>query len=78
MNCDDLFKLLPDYLDSDLKLELCGELRDHIRECSYCRAHVNTMEGTIELVREIVAPEAHHEWVAQLRKRLDCGPESPQ
>jgi len=74
MNCDDLFKLLPDYLDSDLKLEVCSELHDHIRECSYCRAHVNTMEGTIGLCREMAAPQVHLEWVAKLRRRIDRGP----
>ena len=70
MNCEDLFKLLPEYLDSEMKLEICQELQDHIQECSYCRAHVHTMQGTVSLARELGAPVVHQEWVSRLRERI--------
>jgi predicted anti-sigma-YlaC factor YlaD len=73
MNCEELFKVLGDYLDDEAKREVCEELREHIRECSYCRAHVHTMQGTVSLARELAAPPIHQEWVARLRMRITQG-----
>ncbi len=73
MNCDELFKILPEYLDLEAKLEICEELQEHIRECSYCRAHVHTMQGTISLARELSAPPIHQEWLARLHMRIVQG-----
>lgn len=70
MNCDELFKLLPEYLDDEMKVEICQDLQQHIRECSYCRAHVLTMQGTVSLARELGAPPIHQEWVLRLRDRI--------
>jgi predicted anti-sigma-YlaC factor YlaD len=70
MNCEELFRLLPEYLEAETKLELCKELEAHVRECSYCRAHLHTMKETISLAHELSAPCVHHEWVNRLRERV--------
>jgi len=70
MNCEELFRLLPGYLDAEMKRELCCELEEHTQECSFCRAHVHTMRGTIHLARELAAPKAHQEWLDRLRRRV--------
>jgi predicted anti-sigma-YlaC factor YlaD len=70
MNCDELIRLLPGYLDADMKLELCHELEEHMQECSYCRAHVHTLQGTISLTRDLSIPQVHREWVDRLRRRV--------
>lgn len=70
MDCEQLFRVLPDYLDEEMKRELCGELQAHLRECSYCRAHVHTMQSTVELTRKLGTPPVHQEWVLRLKTRL--------
>jgi predicted anti-sigma-YlaC factor YlaD len=73
MNCEELFQLLPGYLDAEMKREICLDLEAHMRQCSYCRAHVHTMQGTVDLARDLgTAPRIHQEWVTQLRARI-CG-----
>jgi predicted anti-sigma-YlaC factor YlaD len=70
MNCDELIRMLPGYLDADMKVELCHELEEHTKQCSYCRAHVRTMQGTIELTRDLSIPPVHQEWLNRLRRRV--------
>ncbi len=70
MNCEELFQLLPGYLDSEMRREICLDLEAHMRQCSYCRAHVNTMQGTMNLARDLTAPQVHQEWVQKLRQKI--------
>ena len=70
MNCDDLIRLLPEYLEAEMRMELCNELELHIRDCSYCRANLHTMKETISLAHELGAPCVHQEWVTRLRERI--------
>jgi predicted anti-sigma-YlaC factor YlaD len=76
MNCEELFQLLPGYLDADMKQEICHDLEAHMRQCSYCRAHVHTMRDTVDLTRNLNAPVVHQEWVGRLRERICRGPGS--
>lgn len=73
MNCEELFQLLPGYLDADIKREICLDLEAHMQQCPYCRAHVHTMQGTMTLVSGLNAPGVHREWVARLRERVCRG-----
>jgi len=78
MNCEELYNQLPGYLDAELRIELCSELEQHIAECPYCRSHVHTMQGTVQLIHQI-RPVAHEEWLQRLRERVirrDSAPES--
>ncbi len=70
MNCRDLLRVLPDYLDDELKREACRELEAHIIECPYCRSHVQTMQETVNLSRELATPTTHEEWLVRLRRRI--------
>lgn len=71
MNCEQLWKVLPDFLDEEMKQELCAELHEHIKTCEYCRAHVHTMQTTIQLSHEMkTGIPKHDEYVARLRERL--------
>jgi anti-sigma factor RsiW len=73
MNCEQLWQLLPDYLDSEMRAELCAELEAHTKACPYCRAHVNTMRGTVRLTNELRGDAAQQEWVTHLRQRVIRG-----
>ena len=70
MNCADLFKNLPDYLDADMRQELCRELEAHVQTCPDCRKHVRTMQATVGLVQSLCSSKAHEEWLACLKKRI--------
>ncbi len=70
MNCKELLRLLPDYLDREMQREICLELELHVLECPYCRSHVQTMQETVALASELAIPAVHHAWVAGLRERV--------
>ena len=71
MNCEQLWRVLPDFLDEETKKELCEELHQHMAVCEYCRAHVHTMQTTIRLSKgmETGIPD-HDQYVARLRERI--------
>lgn len=73
LNCEDLFQQLPDYLDAEMKREICLDLESHMQQCSYCRAHVHTMKGTMILAQDLSAPVLHREWFLRLRQRVCHG-----
>jgi predicted anti-sigma-YlaC factor YlaD len=73
MTCEQLWQLLPEYLDSEMRIELCSELEAHTRICPYCRAHVNTMKGTVRLTGELRGDPMHQEWLRHLRARIVGG-----
>lgn len=48
-NCSRLLGSLSDYIDGDLKAEICAQIEEHIKECDNCRIVVNTLQKTVEL-----------------------------
>ena len=52
-NCNDLIKIIGDYLDGDISPEACAKLEEHIKGCNNCRMVVDTTEKTISLYHEI-------------------------
>jgi predicted anti-sigma-YlaC factor YlaD len=73
MTCEQLWRLLPDYLDAEMRRETCLELEAHTRRCPYCRAHVNTMRGTVGLTGELSCGTVQQEWMAHLRDKIVGG-----
>lgn len=51
-HCCDLIDSLSDYIDGDLRKELCIELEEHLANCPNCQIVVNTLRKTIELYRK--------------------------
>lgn len=47
--CHDMLGTLSDYVDGDLRQELCAELERHLSECDNCRVVVDTLRKTIYL-----------------------------
>lgn len=50
--CQDLVSSLSEYVDGELKGELCEELEKHLEHCHNCQVVVNTLKKTIELYRD--------------------------
>ncbi len=70
--CRKLLGSLSEYIDGELRPELCRELEKHLAECENCRIVLNTTRRTIDLVRlppgpQPAMPEAVRE---RLFKRL--------
>ena len=53
MKCDDVFKLISDYIDRELKRDIEEIIEEHIRECERCFALMKTLEKTIFLSKSI-------------------------
>lgn len=51
MKCDDLLKLLNEYVDGTLEPGLCAALQAHLDGCNPCRVVVDNIRKTIQLYR---------------------------
>lgn len=51
MKCQELLKLLNDYVDGDVDVPSCAEFEKHLKDCNPCRIVVDTMRQTITLYR---------------------------
>ena len=53
MKCKDVFQLLSEYIDRQLKKEIEEIIEEHIRECERCLALMKTLEKTLSLSKKI-------------------------
>jgi anti-sigma factor (TIGR02949 family) len=70
MNCRDLLNGISDYLDDELRREICQELEAHLVECPDCKVYVDTMKGTVALVRDLGNGRCEEAMVVRLRSRI--------
>jgi hypothetical protein len=54
--CKHLLASISDYVDGELKAELCVELEQHLQKCDNCRMVVDTLRKTIELYQHSPVP----------------------
>jgi len=54
MKCEDIIKLLSDYIDREIEETMEKLIREHIERCERCLSLLKTMEKTISLSREIL------------------------
>ena len=47
MKCNDLLKLLSDYVDGQIDPALCQELEKHLAGCNPCRVVIDNLKKTI-------------------------------
>lgn len=50
--CKHLLGDLSDYIDGELRAELCAEIEKHLQGCENCRIVVNTLRKTVELYEQ--------------------------
>ena len=70
MNCRDLLGAISDYLDDEERAEICKQIERHLRDCPHCRVHVDTMRGTVALVREKGNGRCCESVVVRLKTRI--------
>ncbi len=51
LSCQEVLEQLSEYLDEDVRAELCAEIESHLTACHHCRAEVDTIKLTIHLYR---------------------------
>ncbi len=66
--CHQLLNNLSDFVDGNLKEELCQEIQSHLEECENCQVVVDTLRKTIYLVRANAAESV--EIPEDVRERL--------
>jgi hypothetical protein len=52
MRCEELLKMLNDYVDGDIEVGICKEFEKHLAGCNPCQIVVDTIKKTITLYRE--------------------------
>lgn len=52
MKCDQLIQSLGDYIDGDIRPEVCAALEEHLKGCPNCQIVVDTMKKTIYLYHD--------------------------
>ena len=50
-NCHHLLGSLSDYVDGDIKDEICQEIEQHVADCEDCRIVIDTLGKTVSLYR---------------------------
>ncbi len=51
MTCDDLLKMLNDYVDGDIDPGVCENLQSHLEGCNPCRIVVDNIRQTITVYK---------------------------
>jgi anti-sigma factor (TIGR02949 family) len=67
-SCDDLLGSLSEYIDGELRAELCRDIEHHLAECEHCRVVVDTTKKTIYLVH--ASNDPHSSLPDDVRDRL--------
>ncbi len=57
VGCDDVFRMLSDYVDEDLKQAVCLEIEKHLEGCPDCTLQVDSVKQTIRVYREASSRE---------------------
>jgi len=52
MKCEELMKILNDYVDGDIDPAVCDEFEKHMAGCNPCRVVVDNIRKTITLYKE--------------------------
>ena len=47
--CNALLGNLSEYIDGELRADLCAQIEEHMKTCENCRVVVNTLQKTVEL-----------------------------
>ena len=52
MKCDNLLKMLNDYVDGDIDPGICADLEEHLEHCDPCSVVVDNIRNTIKLCQD--------------------------
>ena len=70
MKCEELLKMLNDYVDGDIEIPVCEEFERHLSGCNPCKIVVDTIRKTITLYRGEEVYELPQGFQTKLREAL--------
>lgn len=70
MKCEELLKILSDYIDGEIDPRFCEGFERHLAECDPCQVVVDTIRKTITLYRNSEPLELPLEFRERLHRTL--------
>lgn len=70
MNCKKVRELLSDYIDGELKPDICNLIETHIAKCNSCAMFLTTLKKTIKLIKSLPEIQIPPEVSIRLHERL--------
>jgi anti-sigma factor RsiW len=70
MRCDDLRKLISEYIDGELERELRVEFEEHLSHCERCQIVITTTRRTISIYQRTSRRRVPDETTRRLRETL--------
>ena len=71
--CKKDFERISEYLDGELKADICLEIENHLRHCPECRECVDSLRKSIDLCKKAAEEEITPAMKGRLRAALrDC------
>lgn len=52
MKCEDMLRMLNDYVDQEIDPAVCDQFEAHLEDCNPCQVVVDTIRKTIKLYKE--------------------------
>ena len=56
MECNELIEQLSEYLDPEVRAQLCREIEEHLARCHNCSLYVDTVKKTIVIAQQGPTP----------------------
>lgn len=70
MKCEDMLKLLSEYVDGEIDPGLCAEFEQHMAGCNPCQVVVDNIRKTIKLYKHDQPYELPEEFQKRLQSSL--------
>lgn len=51
MKCEEMLRMLNDYVDEDIDPAICDQFQEHLDDCNPCQVVVDTIKKTIKLYK---------------------------
>ena len=69
-HCLNILKQLSEYLDQELPMNVCAEIRRHLGACPNCEVFVDSLKATVSLCRHTPTPSLSPTVKTDLRRRI--------
>lgn len=70
MECQELLKLLGDYVDGEVDPAICAHFESHLADCNPCQIVIDTLKRTVRLYKDNAVYEAPLEFRRRLHDQL--------
>jgi len=70
VKCEELLKIISDYIDGEIETSICQELERHLQDCDPCKIVIDTVRKTILLYKGAEVYEIPYELSERLHNLL--------